>query len=109
MELWWRIRGWVRLRLTSADCAGRLRELAKEVRLEDIRFSNDLTVEFTICKRDREKVRVRDGDELEWIETGGFPRYLEVLGRWKSVAAAVVLLGVLTVFLQGRERIVKRC
>ena len=102
MELWWRIRGWVRLRLTSADCTGRLRELAKEVRLEDIRFSNDLTVEFTICRRDREKVHVRDGDSLEELKTGGFPKFLEVLGRWKSVAAAVVLLGVLTVFLQGR-------
>ena len=86
MELWWRVRGWVRLRLTSADCTGRLRELAKQVRLEDIRFSNDLTVEFTICKRDRDKVHVRDGDSLELVCSGGFPRYLEVLGRWKSVA-----------------------
>lgn len=102
MELWWRVRGWVRLRLTSADCAGRLRELAKQIRLVDIRFSNDLTVEFSICKRDRDKVRVRDGDSLAELKTGGFPKFLEVLGRWKSVAAAVVLLGALTVFLQGR-------
>ena len=101
MELWWRIRGWVRLRLTSADCTGRLRELAMQIRLVDIRFSNDLTVEFTICRRDREKVRVRDGDSLELVKTGGFPKFLEVLGRWKSVAAAVVFLGVLTVFLGG--------
>ena len=72
MELWWRIRGWVRLRLTSADCTGRLRVLAKQVRLEDIRFSNDLTVEFTICKRDRDKVHVRDGDSLELVCSGGF-------------------------------------
>ena len=100
MELWWRVRGWVRLRLTSADCAGRLRELAKQVRLEDIRFVNDLTVEFTVCRRDH--VQVRDGDRLEVLETGGFPKFLETAGRWKSVAAAMVLLGALTVYLQGR-------
>ena len=102
MELWWRVRGWVRLRLTSADCAGRLRELSKQVRLEDIRFSNDLTVEFTVCGSDRDKVRVRDGDSLEVVETGGLPEILETVGRWKSVAMTVVLLGALTVFLQGR-------
>ena len=100
MELWWRVRGWVRLRLISADCAGRLRALAKQVRLEDIRFVNDLTVEFTVCRRDH--VQVRDGDSLEVIDTGGFPKILETVGRWKSVAAMVVLLGALTVFLQGR-------
>ena len=102
MELWWRIRGWVRLRLTSADCAGRLRELSKQVRLEDIRFSDGLTVEFTVCRSDREMVTVREGDSLEVVDFGGFPKLLEMVGRWKSVVAAVVLLGALTAFLQGR-------
>ena len=33
MELYWRLRGWVRLRLTSADCVPRLREISRELRL----------------------------------------------------------------------------
>ena len=49
MELWWRVRGWVRLRLTSADCTGTLRELSKQVRLENIRFANDLMAQAGIC------------------------------------------------------------
>ena len=102
MELWWRVRGWVRLRLTSADCAGRLRVLTREVRLEDIRFENDLTVTFSVYYGDRDRVRVRDGDSLEIIGGGGLPRWLAFLGRWKSVAAMILLLGTLSVFLQGR-------
>ena len=102
MELWWRVRGWVRLRLTSADCAGRLRTLSLEVRLEDIRFENDLTVTFSVFYGDRDRVLVRDGDSLEVIGGGGLPRWLAFLGRWKSVAVMIFLLGMLTVFLQGR-------
>ena len=102
MELWWRVRGWVRLRLTSADCTGRLRELSRRVRLEDIRFSNDLTVEFTVCRSDRDTLHLRHGERLEIVDFGGFPKVLGTVRRWKSVVAAVILLGVLTVFLQGR-------
>ena len=102
MELWWRVRGWTRLRLTSADCAGRLRELAREVRLEDIRFENDLMVLFTISRGDRDRIRVRDGDALEQTGHGGLPVLLKHVRRWWMVAAMVVLLGVLTAFLQGR-------
>ena len=101
MELWWRVRGWVRLRLTSADCAGRLRDLSREVWLEDIRFENDLTVTFSVFYGERELVQIRDGDSLEVIGRGGLPRWLAFLGRWKSVAAMIFLLGALTVFLQG--------
>ena len=101
MELWWRVRGWVRLRLTSADCTGRLRALSREVALEDIRFENDLTVTFSVFHGDRERVLVRDGDSLEIIGEGGLPRWLQFLNRWKSVAAMLLILGMLTVFLQG--------
>ena len=101
MELWWRVRGWVRLRLTSADCAGRLRALSREVALEDIRFENDLTVTFSVFYGDLDRVRVRDGDSLEIIGEGGLPRWLQFLNRWKSVALMLLLLGMLTVFLQG--------
>ena len=102
MELWWRVRGWVRLRLTSADCAGRLRDLSRQVPLEDIRFENDLTVTFSVFYGDRDRVQVRDGDRLEVIGGGGLPRWLQFLNRWKSVAAMLLFLGMLTVFLQGR-------
>ena len=102
MELWWRIRGWVRFRLTSADCTGRLRELAQLVHLEDICFENDLTAVFTVSLADRDRIRVRDGDALELIGWGGMPVLLRLVRRWWMVCAMVVLLGALTVFFQGR-------
>ena len=100
MELWWRIRGWTRYRLTSADCAGRLRELAGEIRLEDILFDHELTATFTVARG--EQVRVREGDELEAVGTGGLPVALDGVRRWWMAAAMAVLLGAVTIFLQGR-------
>ena len=102
MELWWRIRGWVRLRLTSADCAGRLREISREIRLEDIRLENDLTATFTVCRADWTGIRVREGDVLEFVCAGGMPVLLASLRRWKIFAGAVILLGLLTVLLPTR-------
>ena len=100
MELWWRFRGWVRYRLTSADCAGRLRTLAREVHLEDIRMENDLTAVFTVARGT--KITVREGDDLELIGCGGAPVLLAVVRRWWMVAAMILILGGLSLFLQGR-------
>ena len=100
MELWWKIRGWDRYRLTSADCAGRLRELALDVQLENIQFENDLTAVFTVLRGER--LRVREGDDLAVIGRGGTPEILAVVRRWWMVAVMAVFLGGLTLFLQGR-------
>ena len=102
MELWWRIRGWERVRLTSADCTGRLRELSREIKLEDIRFQNDLTAEFTVYRGDRQGILVRDGDILETVSAGGLPVVWDGVRRWWMVTLCVLLLASLTILLQGR-------
>ena len=102
MELWWRVRGWIRLRLTSADCAGRLRELAREVQMHDIRFCDDLTAEFTVFHRDRERISVRDGDVLAEIRRGGLPCLWTTVHRWWMVTVFALGLIMLSVLLQGR-------
>mgnify|MGYP003294124171 CR=1 FL=1 len=102
MEIWWRVRGWVRLRLTTADCSRRLREISREIRLEDIRLENALTAAFTVSRGDWDKIKVRDGDDLELVGAGGLPVHLQVLRRWRIFAGAVVLLGLLTVYLPTR-------
>ena len=48
MQLWWRIRGWARMRLISADCVSRLRRISREIRLVNVDFRSDLEVEFDI-------------------------------------------------------------
>ena len=102
MELWWRIRGWVRLRLITADCAARLREISREIPMEDIRLENALTASFTVCRSDWDKISVREGDELEIVSAGGVPVILEAMRRWRIFAGAVILLGLLTMLLPTR-------
>ena len=102
MELWWRIRGWTRLRLTSADCVSRLQTISREIRIVNIAFSDLLEAEFDVLQADVKRIRIRDTEKLEIVISGGFPRYLDGLRRWWILAAVVVLLGALTVFLPGR-------
>ena len=100
MELWWRVRGWSRYRLTSADCAGRLREISRENRLEEVRIDNDLTVEFTVVRG--AVPAIRQDEALDLIGSGGLPVFLERLWRWRIAVGAAVLLVMLTLFLQTR-------
>ena len=100
MELWWRVRGWSRYRLTSADCAGRLREISRENRLEEVRIENDLTAEFTVVRG--AVPGIRQDEVLDLIDSGGLPVFLERLWRWRIAVGAAVLLAMLTLFLQTR-------
>ena len=102
MQLWWRFRGWVRLRLTSADCVGRLSAISGEIRMENIAFLSDLEAEFDVLRPDVRKIEVRDGETLNRVKAGGLPATLKRLYRWRLLAAVVLLLMVLTVFLPAR-------
>lgn len=100
MDLNWHLWGWVRLRLTSADCTARLRDFSQEMRLEDVQFLDELTVEFTIPAGKRPTVS--DSETLEQVGRGGGPVVLEKLWHWRIFAAAVVLMLGLTIFLPTR-------
>ena len=102
MELWWRLRGWKRLRLTSADCPSRLRQMADRVKLTDIVFPGPVTAEFSCLRTDVPKLRIRDGERLETVGEGGLPKYLKGLWAWRRLAAFALLLGLLTVRLPTR-------
>ena len=78
MELWWRLRGWKRLRLTSADCPARLREIADRVPLEDITLSDGVTAEFRCLGSQVPLLRVRDGERLEAIGEGGSEKKVQM-------------------------------
>ena len=102
MELWWHLRGWTRLRLVSADCAGQLRRISGEMKLEDIRFPDDLTAEFTVSRDRVGGLRERYGDVLTVLSAGGLPRFGNRLWSWRRLAMLVLLLGVLTAVLPRR-------
>ena len=63
MELWWHLRGWTRLRLTSADCPGRLRRISGEMKLENIAFPDELTAEFTVTAEQAKSLLKKAGAE----------------------------------------------
>ena len=102
MELWWRIRGWTRLRLVSADCAGRLRHISGEMKLGDLAFPDELTAEFTVSADRARALLSRYEKELTVIDEGGIPVFGRWLWSWRRLAALVLLLGILTVVLPRR-------
>ena len=102
MEPVWYLWGWARLRLTSADCAARLRDFSRENRLEEITFEDALTVTFVLPRQQARRLQVREGEKLEELEQGGLPAALERLWRWRLLTAVVLLLLVLTIFLPSR-------
>ncbi len=102
MELWWYLGGWVRLRLTSADCLARLRDISGALALEDVVWRSELTAEFRVRRGELGKVLVRDGETLEILGNHGLPALARRLGRWKTFAASLLLFGLLTAWLPGR-------
>ena len=83
MQLWWRIRGWARMRLISADCVSRLRQISREIRLVNVDFHSDLEVEFDILKAEMKKIATHEGETLELVQSGGFPVLLHKLCHWR--------------------------
>ena len=101
-EAIWYLRGWVRLRLTSADCTGRLREFSRENRLEEVVIEDVLSVSFSVPASQARMLRTREGERLEVICRGGLPEVFRRLWRWRLLTAAVLILLALTVFLPSR-------
>lgn len=99
MELWWQVRGWTRLRLVSADCAGHLRRISGEMKLADIVFPDELTAEFTVSTEHGKLLRDKG---LTVIDSGGLPVIGRLLWSWRRLACFVLLLGLLTATLPER-------
>ncbi len=94
-ELWWLIRGSVRLRLTAADPERTLRKLMEKHRLEDVRRVSHLAVEFTVSVDKLNSVTAigeRYGDRVEILERRGFPQIVE---NWISYPVICLMIGVL--------------
>ncbi|MBQ7099215.1 MAG: sporulation protein YqfD [Oscillospiraceae bacterium] len=102
MELWWRLMGWTRLRLTCADCAARLRRISGEMKLVDITFPDELTAEFTLSTELVRGLLDAYGEELTIIGGGGLPVFARRLWSWRGLAVWVLLLGLLTAVLPKR-------
>ena len=94
-ELWWLIRGSVRLRLTGADPERTLRRLMEQVRLEDVSRGDHFVVEFTVSNVDLKwvmKVAERYGNRLEVLKRMGFPQTVEKWIRCPVVCVTVLVL-----------------
>lgn len=95
MDLWWRFGGAVRLRLTGADPERTLRNLAREVRLENIDRASALVMEFTVPRWElprAEAAAKRSGDKLEILGKEGLPELLRSWIRCPLVVLTVLAL-----------------
>ena len=104
-EIWWLIRGSVRLRLTSADPERSLRKLTQTLRLEDVQRPSHLVVEFTVSSSDLDTVRAvadRYGDRLEILEKRGFPQAVENWLRYPAICVTVLALIWASFWISGR-------
>ena len=105
MDLWWRFGGAVRLRLTGADPERTLRNLAREVRLENIDRASALVMEFTVPRWElprAEAAAKRSGDKLEILGKEGLPELLRSWIRCPLVVLTVLALLGATAFVPSR-------
>ncbi len=106
MELWWRVAGYCRVRLTGADLSRTLGELTEQgVRLEDLRFSSELTVECTISRSQWSRLRSflqGRGVKTEFVGTFGGVRFWLMCRRNPMVTAVAVLLLAATMWVPSR-------
>lgn len=105
MDLWWKIGGAVRLRLTGADPERTLRRLSREVRLEQIDRVSALVMEFNIPRWELEKAEraaERSGDRLEVLKREGLPEFLRSWLHAPVITATVLMLIAATAFVPSR-------
>lgn len=93
MDLWWRIGGYLRVRLTGADLARSLRELAAlQLRMDQIEFCSDLTVEFSVARWQYgilEAYQKKNGLTMESVQRRGGP---EIVKGWLRRPLLVLVL-----------------
>ena len=105
MDLWWRIAGSCRVRLTGADLLHSLDRLSRQLRLEQIRWEDGLTLTVWIARKDWKTVQNTAqalGDRAELLEERGLPARLR---PWKGrpiLGTFLVLLTALSLWLPGR-------
>lgn len=104
-DLWWRIRGYLRLRLTGADPERTLRHMAGKIRMEDVCRAGPLEVEFSVSSSDLDTVHAiaeRFGDRIEILEHGGFPQIVEKCLSYPVICLTVALMIFASLWLPGR-------
>lgn len=95
MDLWWKLTGYVRVRLISADPARVLGNLSKEHRLEAIRWVSVLCVEFSIARGQLGQVQEKIGTGGDRLEILGYFGAVEQCRRWRTRPLLVLVLAVL--------------
>lgn len=109
-ELWWKIIGYSRIRITGADLERTLRIASARVRLERMDFLTSLTVECSVSALDLDcmkDIADRNGDKLEVLSRQGFPAVIHRWIRIPVITATVLFLLVLSIALSDRILFIK--
>ena len=104
-DIWWKLIGYTRIRLTAADPEQVLRLLTKEYRLLDITAITPLETEFTVSAPDWKRIEPilqKRGISAEERTRSGLPVWAGRWLRFPLIAATVIMLTVLTLWLPSR-------
>lgn len=98
--------GWIRVKITSADIPGALRQLAEHnIILQDIESENDLSVSLTVSQRDFQRVKAlleKRGDRCQAeYRSGLYWTLLKLKSRWLFVMGCIIII-MLSIFIPSR-------
>lgn len=102
--LWAWLSGWVEVRLTGAEPERTLRKLSERITVSQIRWENDLTVRFSILRKDWTDLQSipDDGDRFVRLSLHGLPALAGICFAHPIIVASVCLTVLATWVLPGR-------
>ncbi len=84
MDIWWRITGYVRVRVYSAVPEHLLGELSRRIQIRDVRHPSPVCMECTVSRLAIEilgQIVASDGGKWEVLGAYGLPVYMKKVGR----------------------------
>lgn len=105
MDIWWKMAGNVRIRLTGADPVRSLRRLSRRYRLEDVCWLSDLAVEFTAARWAQKEILEeleQFGDRGEVLNIRGIPKLAGKIMRKPVLVCALLLILACTMWVPSR-------
>ena len=104
-RLWLWLAGNYHIRLTGPEPERSIRNLSRQIRLEQVVPDSELCVTFLISRMDLSRLKKalsRTGDRIEILEAKGLPEHLRVWKQYPVFACVAVMLLAMTILLPER-------
>lgn len=105
MDIWWRITGYVCVRVYSATPEQLLGELSRRIQIRDIRHPSPVCMECTVSRLGLEtlgQIVASDGGKWETLGVHGLPVYMKKVGRVPILTCFLALVLTASMVIPGR-------